>query len=69
MNPEFSAKTRAGQTAYFSRVPPCHNVQNGYGRHPFVYLGYIRKDEPELWTIYGRWLDTDEAHPHDLMLK
>ncbi|HWB61774.1 MAG TPA: hypothetical protein VG733_19985 [Chthoniobacteraceae bacterium] len=68
MNTQFTAKTRGGVTAYFSRVPPGCEVENGYGREPFVLLGYIRMDEPELWTATGRWRDDGEIDMHDLLL-
>ena len=68
MNTEFIAKTRCGETAHFGRVPPCHEVQNGPHRPPFILLGYLRKDEPELWTASGRWLEDGTPHRHDLLL-
>lgn len=69
MNAQFTAKTRGGVTAYFSRLPPGQEVTNGYGRDPFVLMGYIRIDEPELWTAAGCWRDDGGTDMHDLMLK
>ena len=69
MNTQFTAKTRGGVVAYFSRVAAGNEVSNGYGREPYVLLGYIRDGEPELWTATGCWLDTGEVDMHDLMLK
>jgi hypothetical protein len=69
MNAEFTAKTRSGQTAYFSRVHPDYEVDNSYGYEAFVLLGYIRADEPELWSAKGHWRDDGRKHPHDLILK
>ncbi len=53
MNTQFTAKTRAGQPAYFSRVHPDYEVENSYGHDPFVLMGYIRVDESELWNAKG----------------
>ena len=53
MNAQFAAKTRDGATAHFSRLTPGQEVVNGYGREPFVLMGYIRIDEPELRTAAG----------------
>ena len=69
MKTEYYAETRGGQKAYFSRVPPGHEVFNGYGRPPFTLLGFLGKDEPEMWTAHGQWLDDGTEHPNDLMLK
>ena len=69
MNTQFTAKTQCGETAHFSRVPPGYEVDNGYGREPFALLGYIRQDEPELWTASGGWHDNGECDLHDLMLE
>ena len=69
MTTQFTAKTRGGATAYFSRVPPGYEVSNGYGRKPFVLLGYTRMDEPELWTATGNWRDDGDVDLRDLMLK
>ena len=69
MNAQFTAWTHGGETAHFSRVPPGYEVSNGYGREPFTLLGYIRQDEPELWTASGRWRADGEYDPHDLILK
>jgi hypothetical protein len=69
MNTQFSAKTRGGATTHFNRLQPCFEVDNGYGRERFVFLGYIRQDEPELWTASGCWLEDGARHHNDLMLK
>jgi hypothetical protein len=69
MNTQFTAKTRCGATAHFNRVQPCYEVDNGHGCEPFVLLGYIRQDEPEVWTASGCWRAGGEKHPLDLMLK
>jgi len=69
MNTQFTAKTRSGATAYFSRVHPEFVVENEYGYDPFVLLGYIREDEPELWTVRGCWCADASKHHNDLMLQ